>query len=77
MFKKILNMKILEIKIILFILVPLSADVDTTYITNKYNCTSCLINRLPFIVIFMKDNIFDNIKTSQSINLDNKNIIIT
>ena len=48
----------------------LSATVDTTYATNKYNCTTCLINHLPYYSKFYEryicQSIFDEIKTSQS-----------
>ena len=52
----------------------LSADVDTTYASNKYNCTSCYINQLSYYSEFYEryicQNIFDKIKTSHNINLD-------
>ena len=51
-----------------------SADVDTYYVNNKYNCTSCLINHLPYYSEFYEryicQNIFDKIKISQNIDLD-------
>ena len=53
----------------------LSADIDTKYITNKYNCTSCKINHLIYSSQFYErdicQNIFEEIKTSQNINLNN------
>ena len=52
----------------------LSADVDTTYAYNKYNCTSCLTNHLPYYSEFYEreicQSIFDSIKISQDIDFD-------
>ena len=52
-----------------------SADVNTTYINNKYNCASCLINHLSYYSEFYEryicQNIFEKTKTSQNIDLDN------
>ena len=53
----------------------LSANVDTSYSVNRYNCSSCIINHLPYYSEFYEryicQSIFDEIKTSQDINLDN------
>jgi hypothetical protein len=53
----------------------LSATVDTTYATNKYNCTTCLINHLPYYSKFYESyicqSIFGEIKTSQTFNTYN------
>ena len=52
----------------------LSSDVDTTYIINKYNCSSCLINHLPYYSEFYEryicQSIFNEIEKSQDINLN-------
>ena len=52
----------------------LSVDVNTTYVKNKYNCTSCLINHLPYNSEFYErkicQNIFENIKNFQDTDLD-------
>ena len=49
----------------------LSADVNTEYAVNKYNCTSCLINHLSLYSEFYErkicQNIFENITTFQNI----------
>ena len=48
----------------------LSATVDTTYINDKYNCTSCEINYFPYYSKFYEryicQNIFEEIKTYQN-----------
>ena len=59
----------------------LSATVDTTYATNKYNCTACLINYLPYYSKFYErcicQSIFDEIKTSQSYDTYNDFSLVT
>ena len=51
-----------------------SANVDTTYINNKYNCTSCLINHLPlyseFYERYICQNLLGEIKKNQTININ-------
>ena len=52
----------------------LSVDVDITYVYNKYNCTSCLTNHLPYYSeLYERDicqNIINTIKISQDIDFD-------
>ena len=52
----------------------LSVTIDTTYAINKYNCTSCSINYLPYYSEFygryICQNIFNEIKKSKVINLE-------
>ena len=50
------------------------ADVDTKYFHNKYNCTNCSLNFLPYYSKFFErkicQNIFDEIITEKKISLD-------
>ena len=53
----------------------LNGIIDTTYINNKYNCTSCKKYHLPYYSQYYEriicQSILNEIKTSQNINLNN------